>query len=428
MAVSRSTLESILKEVYLPPVVDQFNSKTLLLKLLRRNRRDFGGDGAYIPVMEARTHGHGARAENATLPLAQNNQYDNMFVNAKFNYAKIQLSGPSMAVARKDQYAFLRTLNAEISGVTEGFINDFNRQLFGNGGSQLSRTGVTAASATVVLDTTDKNAGWGTLYMEIGMLVDILVTASGATSTGVLGAEILDVDSAAGTITIDSSITTDDTFSVYVAGNRTAGTTFANSNEVMGLHGIINDQNPASLNGIVGFFLQGKDSETAAPAGDPWWRSSRLENGGILRDLKEGTLHDIFIACDRRSGLGHEISMLLSSHELWKEYGLQLTPDRRYAGTPDTYEGGFKYLTFDGVKWYFEKYCQPNRVYAPNLQHLTLFEESPVRWDETDGSLLKWRNDQDSFEAFLVYYSNLGVDRRQAHTVLEDLNQELLLP
>jgi hypothetical protein len=89
MSVTRATVEEILKEDYTPPVVDQFNTKTLLMRLLNKNTKDFGGLGAYLPLFTHRTHSHGARAENGSLPASSPNRYSHAKVSAKFNYAKL---------------------------------------------------------------------------------------------------------------------------------------------------------------------------------------------------------------------------------------------------------------------------------------------------------------------------------------------------
>lgn len=414
MSVTRTTLSSILKEDYLPPIQAQFNQKKLLLRKLKRNRRDVGGEGALIPIMGERTHSYGSRAESGTLPSASSNSYTQSVQPMKFHYAKIKVTGPSLTVARKDKYAFARTLNAEISGATEGFINDFNRQLYGNGSGILTKCGVTSDANTVVLDTTDGDLGHGTRYLQPGMTVDIKTMSTGADQTNGAGIVIDSIDESAGTFAFTgTSVTTAATHAVYVVDNVTAGSA---AHEAMGISGIISARNPSSIGATAPANLQGL---TIAAA--PFWKASVL-SASSNRDISLELMHDLLIDIDKKSGLGDGIDFFVTTHEVWKNYGLLLTPDRRYAGTPDKWDGGFKYLTFDGIPVYFDKDCPGNRVFAVNTDHLTLYEEAPVQWDETDGALLKWDGSTDAFEAFLVYYANLGTDRRQAHGVLEDLN------
>lgn len=401
MTATITTITDALKEHYAPAIESQFNEKKLLMKLLSKNKRVTGGRDVYLPVITARTHAYGARAESGTLPTASNVSYDVTKPAIKYNYAKISLTGPSMSASRSNKFAFVRALNAEVVGATEGMLNDVNRQCFGDGSGIITRCATTSSSTTVNVDSTED--------LEIGMVVDILVASSGATITNGSAATILTIPSAT-TFTVASAVTTDTTHCVYVAGSR--------NNVMMGLKGIVSDQNPGDIetSGV-------GNLQEVAVSGNPWWTASELDASGVNRALTLELMHDTVIDLDKSSGLGHELDCIITTHELWKKYGLLLTPDRRYGGDPDVFEGGWKYLTFDGLKIFFDRQCQDNRMYFLNLDHLILFEERPVGWADFDNSLLKWDGSTDTWVAFLAYYATIGTDRRNAHAVLKDLTQ-----
>ena len=403
---TRSTISAMLKEDYGPRIVDQFSKKKLIMKLLRRNRKDFGGDGAYIPLMTQRSHSHGARAESGTLPTAGNVSMKETTIQAKFNYAKIMVTGPSRAVARKDKYAFARTLKLEIMSAVESFSDDFCRQLYGDGSGVVATCGTTSSSNTVVVGDTRN--------LREGQQIDIRVINGGA---DVVTNRTVDAILSDTTFTISGATvsTTATSHGVFIKDNAT---TAGAVHEIMGIQGIINDQNPDDIKtSSAPASLQGLDVATY-----PFWKASRLHNSGVNRDLSLELLHDLLIDVDKKSGTGDGLSAMITTHEIWKRYGLLVTPDRRYTGSPNVFDGGWKFLEFDGLKIFFDKMCPANTIFLPNFDHLTLYEESDIRWSEEDGSLLKFEGSTDAYIAFLVYYSNLGTDYRRAHGVLEDIS------
>jgi len=92
-----TTLSNILKDFYLPPVVEQLNNEVLLLQRLESQSEDLFGNRAVVPVHTARSGGIGPALEGAALPAAGNQQYNKATYDLKYLYGRIGVTGPSIA-------------------------------------------------------------------------------------------------------------------------------------------------------------------------------------------------------------------------------------------------------------------------------------------------------------------------------------------
>jgi hypothetical protein len=403
-----TTLDKVLKELYLPPIQDQINTKKVLLSKIEKGpKRDVVGKSFIIPIMTGRHLGHGARAEDETLPTAGNVTWSNMTPSMKRNYARIRVTGPAIEAAKSDKGSFVRALDSEVKGAEEGFLRSINRQVNGEGSGILSLCGVTSGSATVVVQDTK--------FFEVGQSVDVLVAATGSSTSLITAEEITAVDTSAKTITLTTSVTTaSGVQAVYLASSR--------NKEMMGIRGLINDQDPADIIGAssgtgVGS-LQG-----LAVASNTFWKSTRLHNSGTNRSISIRLLQSLFTEIDLLSGRAFEIDMLYSRHGVWNAYGELLIPDRRFAGNAAEFDGSFQYLNFNGVKWFYDRDCASNRVFAIDSSDVKLYEMAPVQWADREGHVLKWQTDKDAWQAWLYWYSELAVARRFKHGVLEDITE-----
>ena len=219
MGSTLSTFDAILKTQYLGPIREQLNSSSVLYSRLEKNEDSVVGKNFTIPLHYGRNEGVGARAEGGTLPTAGNQAYKECIVPMRYQYGRIQITGPTIKAARSNEGAFLRAVDSEMRGLERDMKSSMNRQAFGDGTGALTVCGTTSASTTVVVASTAK--------LRIGMPIDVLVTSTGATSTGAAGRTVLSITDATHFVISGTAITTDNTFSVYIAGSR--------NNEMMGL-------------------------------------------------------------------------------------------------------------------------------------------------------------------------------------------------
>jgi hypothetical protein len=128
-----STLSAILKEYYLPPVVEQLNNEVLLLQRLESRDQEIVGTAAFVPVHTGRSGGIGARGEYVQLPEPGNQAYTRAQFDLKYLYGVVRVSGPSMAKTASEAGAFLQALRSELDGIRNDLKKDVARQVYGNG-------------------------------------------------------------------------------------------------------------------------------------------------------------------------------------------------------------------------------------------------------------------------------------------------------
>jgi len=404
-----TTMDKVLKEFYLPPIQDQFSSKkALLYKIERGRKQDVRGKSFIIPLATARSQGTGARAEDGTLPTAGNVTWNNMTPTMRYNYAVIRVTGPSIDAAKSDRGSFVRSLDAEVKGAEESLLRSVNRQLNGNGSGVLNVCGTTSSSTTVVM--------LDTQFLEVGMTIDIRTMADGTVVSSASARTIVSIIAGTSFVISGAAVsTTTGLDAVYIAGARNI--------EMMGILGAISDIDPdATEPDDTGADTGYGSFQGLAVATNAFWKSTRL-TAAANREISVKLMQDLVTEIDLASGKGDEVNFAYSRHGQFNKFGLLLVNDRRYAGNNVSFEGGFKYLSFDEVQWYFDRDCRKNRVFMANLSDLKIYQMSQVRWADREGHVLKWDANKDAWQAFLYWYAELGLGKRFCHGVLEALSE-----
>lgn len=398
-----STLSNILKEYYLPPVVDQLNNEVLLFSRFEKSSEELRGNEAVVPLHTTRSGGIGPAGENVALPSAGSQGYGKAVYDIKPQYGRIRVTGLAMEKTEKESGAFLQALESEINGIRNDLRRDMARQSYMDGTGEIAKCGTTTASTTVVLDTTAKEAlrkGW----IYIGMVIDI-GTAADARAV-VTGATVSDVSVSAGTITISSSVTTSGSHFVYRsgAGAATTGGTIA-AGEILGLKGLVSD----AANTVGGI--------NEASAGNSFWAP--------IRDTTTSTLSsDALVQNMNQVGIaGGSISAMISSFGIQRKLFGLLQSQVRYTD-PTTIHGGFKVLDFNGHPVIADRDAPFGHLYLLDESAFKVFRNQDWHFLDQDGHTLKWVSGYDAWEAVLACYLNMGVTRRNTQAVMTNLSTD----
>lgn len=394
MSATLSTLSNILKEYYLPPVVDQLNNEVLITSRWESRKQDLVGNQAVVPIHTNRSTGIGARAEGGTLPAAGYQSYNKAVYDLKYLYGRIQVTGPSLAKTKSEAGAFLEAYKSELDGIRRDLMLDLARQLYGTGDGKIATCGTTSGSTTVQLANSEALRKG---YIYPGMKIDI-----GTLSNPVLRVDAATVESvsiANSTITIDSSITTAGTDFVFRSDSVAASSV---SYETTGLQQIV-PTSAGSLGGI-----------NAATAGLEYWDNLRDTTGGAL------TLDGLMQNWNRVQIAGGSPTVMLTSFGIQRQFFNLLQSQVRYT-EPTTIRGGFKSLEFQGMPLMADRLAPFEKLYILDESHLKVF--SPADWDflARDGQTVKWVQDKDAFQSVLFRYLNIGAIRRNTQLVMSGL-------
>jgi hypothetical protein len=418
MSLTLSTADAALKEFYLPAIREQLNQTNALLMQVEKNSTDIEGRRAVLSLHVTRNNSVGARAEGGDLPgttLGIGSQgYAEERIPLKYNYGRIQLSGPVIRAMRSDRGSFVRAMESETRGVTNDLKRDVNRQLWNDASGII--VGVTSSGgASTTLTLAPVTAAYGSSrprqrQLEVGMAIDVGTTADvdALTATPVT---ITAVSFAThpGRITISAAIdAVADTHFIYNAELVSTGA--ASGVELTGVAKIVDNADDNLFNVDTGNF--------------PSWAAYVDSNSGTNRSVSENlfasVMHNVEIAG------GVPANQWWSSDGVHRAFANLLTAQKRFTNTVEV-KGGFKGLdvTAGGgsVPLLWEKYAPANSAFLLNTEHLTQFEMSDWEYMDQDGAVLSRRDNKDAYEATLYKYHELATDKRNAHGKIEDLTE-----
>lgn len=388
---SITTLNNVLKEFYLPPVVEQLNNEVLLLSRLEARDQELVGKAAYIPLHTGRSGGIGARGEYVQLPEPGNQVYARAEFTLKYLYGVIRVSGPSVELTASDMGSFVQALKSELDGIRSDLRKDVARQIYGDGTGAIATCGVTSAANVVVLasrEAIDK----GQLY--VGMVVDIGTAA--APTLRATSRTITAVTPGTPSITIDgAAVTTAGTDFVGRAGARYAAGTY----EINGLAALASTA-ASSFGGI-----------NAASAGNEYWDNLRDTAGTAISEtrLMQG-FNQVRLA-------GGEVSAVLTGFANQRVFWATLTSLRRF-NDPMKIEGGFQTLDFMGKPVIADVDHPVGKVHLLDERFIKVFSNRDWHFLDQDNSTLKWDTNFDAWKAVLTRYLQLGASRRNTQMVL----------
>jgi len=408
---STTTIASILKEDYRGPVKDLINQSTILLSRLQRVKDGFSGNEIYLPLHKGRNVGTGARAEAAALPTAGYQQWDKALYKTKNIYTTIRLTGQAIASAKSNVGSFLRALDSELQFGAKDLKSNINRQLWHDGSSILTQTGVTGASVNVECQSTKF------LKDLVGANIDICNGADGADrGYNKTISSVTDAD----TFVIDVATTTDVNDVVILKGSRNTAA-WGTALEMWGLEALISASNPGNgITDTIGGITR---------VGNAWWQSNVLGNSAVVRPLTLDLMQQAF---DQSEIEGSSVpGLILTNHACKRRYASLLVADKRYPpGGEITLDGGYKALEFNSVPLVADKDASLTltpqvlqSMYFIDMAALKLLVLKDFGWLDEDGDVLKFVTGYDMWEAVYGAYLQLAITNPPACTVLKDIDE-----
>lgn len=432
-----ATLSAFLKEYYLPGVVDQLNSKTILRRRLLRKSEGVEGKYAVIELNTGRSTGFVWVTAGGKLPDPKKQTYQNAQYEIRHHYGRIKFDGVAASAARTDRGSFIRVMDSEIRGMSRDLLHDDNRTMFGNGTGRLAQiAAVSGATYTLRYPGGEIGTGLGTQYIEQNMTICCMTAANETTSgvgiaTGLRqsnsrnAATVSSVDYSAGTITVDSAFAGPAAVGewIYLYGNLSDsgavagdGTTSERANAANGLAGIVDDGNPIFQDGVTGFWPKGLGSIDSGTT--PIWRSGVIDNGGVAVPFQPDMFQKGMDLADL-NGDG-TISAWYTTHGIRRQYLNTLVANRRFSQNMQM-DGGFEVLTYSNRPIFVDKDCQRGRIYGLSEENIWIAQETDYAWIDQDGNVLRRLDDYDAFQATLGGHWQLVTDARNRHVLLADI-------
>lgn len=397
MVASLTTVNSIMKEVYIGKIQDQLQDECTGYKRIESSSNgvesQVGGKYVTFPIRVGRNAGIGYRNELEQLQDGGQQGYASVRVGLKSGYGRSRISGQTMELVDSNYQAFANAMNLEMSGLKDDILKDTNRIFYADGTGSLGAI-VTGATGNTVTVTNPQ-------YIEKGQIVDIGTAAQLAGSTApAVTRTITSVNYTSGVIVFDGA-------SATIANTSIVVRTGDYLREPNGLGSIVTDSGA----------LFNVDPSTV-----PQWKAVVDSNSGTPRALSEGLMITDTDAVRRNGG---KTSLILMSLGVRRAYFNLLSQQRRYPSTT-TFEGGFQGLAFSNgreIPCVEDVDCPVSTMFGLDESSLTIYREKPWDFMQRDGDVWKWVPNFDAYEAVLYQYWEIGLNRRNANWKMTDITE-----
>jgi hypothetical protein len=400
IGLTRSNADDVLKEFYIPGMREQLNNEVFLLTQVEQNTTDIEGRRAVLALHTGRNEGVGARAELGVLPAPGRQSYAEERVPVHYLYGRMQLSGPVIRSMASDQGSFIRAVDSETTGLTRDLRNDTNRQVYGDGTGAIAL--LTSNAGAVV--TVTGGAGNLNLMRQFrkGMRVDI-GPAGNPVPTGT--ANIISVQRAAGTFTLDATIAVTAGHMVARAG---AGGSGATQKELTGLKAQV------SNTGVLW---------NVDPAVDEVWASYVHTGVGVVKE-------DPFVKASQEVNAesGMQLDLWITTADIHRGVSNLLTSIKRFPNTLEL-KGGYKGLDMSDVSQgdtgsnevamvWDKDMVEAGTAYGLCRDSWQLFAMSDWEMMQEDGAILSRVPNTDAYEGTMFRYCELATTQRNANAKL----------
>lgn len=393
MPASLTTVNTITKEIYQGRIRNQLQEEAVGLKRIEKTSEgvesQVGGKYVTFPIRTRRNHGIGYRNELEALPQAGQQGWASVRVGLKYGYGRVQLSGQAIELADTNFQAFSSALDLEMTGLKNDIAKDSNRVFYGDGNGTLATLTATSTGTTITVNQTK--------FTELGAQVDV-VSPSGTVRAANLS--VTAVNTSTKVVTLSGAVATATTGDLVVR-------TGSFGREPQGLASIVTSTGTLF---------------NVDPSVEPSWAAIVDSNSGTNRALSEGLL---ITNTDRVRVNGGKTSLMLMGLGVRRAYFNLLSQQRRYPSTTN-FEGGFTGLAFNNgreIPMVEDVDAPDNTIYGLDEDSLKLYRNEAWSWMNRDGSIWKWKDNFDAYEAVLHQYWELGVNRRNANFVIRDLTE-----
>ena len=390
--------DAILKELYVGPIVEQLNQKKYLLEQIERDSDhvEHTGRRAVVPVHKNRNWGLKSIADGGVLPAAGRQEWADAIIPIRAHTLAIELTDQSIEATKSDKGAFISLLTAETQGAATDLSKNMNRQAFGLGTGQLMKKESVKTKKAEAYEILEVAEELDMQYIKVGMIVDIVVEATGLNTAGAVSAEVTERSVANKEFTINKktggSVTTALKYNVYIQGSY--------KNEIDGLRNITN--NERELHSI-----------NSASAGNEYWK------GNVIKASKAAAGEDLFEQlADNVGAQGNgEVEVFLTSRGVKRRLANTYQSQKRFNDkTATRIEGGYSAIMVNEVPVVSDDDAPKGYAFGLNKSAFKWFQQTDPGWlQQGNGGIFHLKTGvttagefSNAWLAFFRWYSALG--------------------
>lgn len=386
--------DAILKDLYTGPIIEQMNQKTILLDALEKDSDhiDFSGRRAVLPLHKARNRGRGSISDGGTLATAGTQGYLAADIPIRTHQITMEITDQAAKASLSKDGAFASLLKEESEGCANDMRKDINRQFFGLGNGVLAKAKKTSTGTELLVQNEAELQ-----YIFTGDVIDVLIESSGATTNGVVGAEVTAVNVSESKITISKALSAElaaETYAIYIHGNR--------NQESDGLRNITASNRT----------LHSINSETA---GNGFWNGQSVKAGTSVSATAVAGEPLFMNLADKVGASGNgEVELYLTTRGIKRRLAESYASTKRFNDTKAVeVHGGFTSIFVNEVPVMSDDDCPKQYAFAMNKSALKVVEMKSPEWLEQNGQILFLKNagvgsNSAVWQGYWIWYCALG--------------------
>lgn len=389
-----SNADAILKDLYAGPLVEQMNQKTILLDALEHDSDHihFEGRRAIVPLHKSRNRGRRAISDGGTLAGAGTQGYLAADITIRTNEYSIEVTDLANRATQGTDGAFVNLLKAESQGAADDMRKELNRQFFGLGNGVLAKAKSTSTGTTLEVAVESELQ-----YIFPGDIIDVLVESTGATTNGVVGAEVTEIKVSESKIILSKALSAElggSTYSIYLSGNR--------NQESDGLRNIT--ESSRTLHSI-----------NSSTAGNGFWNGQSVKAGASASATAVAGDPLFMNLADKVSAAGNgDVEMFLTTYGVKRRLAESHAPAQRFNDTKAVeLHGGATSVFVNEIPVISDPDCPKGYAFGINKSALKIMEIGPPAWLEQNGQILFLKNagtgsNAATWQGYWVYYCALA--------------------
>ena len=433
-----SAHNEVLNEFYLSRMIDVRNNSNVLLSYIEEvtDPSRISGRDVVFPIHNGRSHGTNSIHAGGDLPDAGSQGYDRHQFPWKVEYGRIKVGGVIMMASDDNIASWVSVVDQEMRGLEDDFARQKNRKLHNDGSGRVAEISATANSATQTLRLNTGIAGNTVTgmnpnyFMRVGKAYAVVDRAN----PNVIR-DVQVVNSISGTDQVVFAASINATAGDWVVEFSSDGSAHAaaadldNSgfqSEHMGIAGIFHDQNIDDGTGVDGATVYNNGASATsfqgiAVSGNEF-NQCTLNTASSARPLTLKLLQTTISDAEKANNT--RIQVGLCPFEVYNQLTELVYPDRRYTseGTQEFKAGHKGCIEYNGIGFYKDRDCYPNRLYLVDPDQVARFVVRDLHWIDEDGAILHRLPNKDDFQATLRCADQLGTwSRQRAGALITDI-------